>query len=116
MDTENSVMRTWKLSFDQISKGKPRAAQILSLMAVLDYHGAPRTLLRKDEDTEVGFRTALGALQAFSLITAEKGKDAACKMHPLVALSTQKWLEVQGMLRHFQIEAQSGRVTNIGHS
>ena len=105
LDTENSVMRTWKLSFDQISKGKPRAAQILSLMAVLDYHGAPRTLLRKDEDTEIEFRTALGALQAFSLITAEKGKDAACKMHPLVALSTQKWLEVQGMLLHWQVEA-----------
>ena len=46
-DTENSVMRTWKLSFDQISKGKPRAAQILSLMAVLDYHSAPRNILRK---------------------------------------------------------------------
>ena len=28
--------------------------------------------------------------QAFSLITAEKGKDAACKMHPLVALSHSK--------------------------
>jgi hypothetical protein len=90
MDTENSVMRTWKLSFDQISKGKPRAAQILSLMAVLDHHGTPRVLLRKDGETEIAFRTALGALQAFSLITAGKGEDAAYKMHRLVALSTQK--------------------------
>jgi hypothetical protein len=90
MDTENSVMRTWKLSFDQISKGKPPAAQILSLMAVLDHHGMPRVLLRKDGETEIAFRTALGALQAFSLITAGKGEDAAYKMHRLVALSTQK--------------------------
>lgn len=105
LDTENSVMRTWKLSFDQISKGKPRAAQILSLMAVLDHHGAPRMLLRKDGETEIGFRTALGALQAFSLITPGKGKDAGYKMHRLVALSTQKWLEVTGMLRHWQAEA-----------
>lgn len=105
LDTENSVMRTWKLSFDQISKGKPRAAQILSLMAVLDHHGAPRILLRKDGETEIAFRTALGALQAFSLITAGKGKDAAYRMHRLVALSTQKWLELTGTLRHWQTEA-----------
>lgn len=105
LDTENSVMRTWKLSFDQISKGKPRAAELLSLMAVLDHHGAPRMLLRKDGETETGFLTALGALQAFSLITTGRGKDAACKMHRLVALSTQKWLELRGMLRHWQTTA-----------
>jgi tetratricopeptide (TPR) repeat protein len=105
LDTENSVMRTWKLSFDQISKGKPRAAQILSLMAVLDHGGAPRVLLRKDGETEIAFRTALGALQAFSLITGGKGKDAAYKMHRLVALSTQKWLELTGALRYWQTEA-----------
>jgi len=105
LGTENSVMRTWKLSFDQISKGVPRAAEILSLMSVLDYHAAPLTLLRKDKDTETGFRTALGALQAFSLITAGRGKDAVGKMHRLVALSTQKWLELRGSLRHWQTEA-----------
>lgn len=105
LDTDNSVMRTWKLSFDQISKGVPRGAEILSLLCVLDYHGAPLTLLRKDKDTETGFRTALGALQAFSLITAGRGKDAVCKMHRLVALSTQKWLELRGSLSRWQAEA-----------
>jgi len=34
--SENSVIRTWKLSFDQIAKQRPRAAELLSLMAVLD--------------------------------------------------------------------------------
>ncbi|KAJ5883102.1 uncharacterized protein N7473_009988 [Penicillium subrubescens] len=105
LDTENSVIRTWKLSFDQISREKARAAQILSLMAVLDHHRAPRMLLRQEGETEVGFRTALGALQAFSLISAEKDKDAAVRMHRLVALSTKKWLELTGMLRHWQTEA-----------
>ncbi|KAL4796943.1 hypothetical protein BDV19DRAFT_360121 [Aspergillus venezuelensis] len=105
MDTENSVIRTWKLSFDQISKGTPRAGQILSLLAVLDYHGAPRMLLRKNGESEFDFRTALGALQAFSLITAGKGKDGACRMHRLVAISTQKWLELTGTLSHWRSEA-----------
>ena len=70
-------------------------------MAVLDHRGAPRMLLRKDGGTEVGFRTALCGPQAFPLIIAGNGKDAACKMHRFVALSAEKWLELTGMLRHW---------------
>ncbi|MCJ1392735.1 hypothetical protein MMC18_005606 [Xylographa bjoerkii] len=104
-DTENSVMRTWKLSFDQISKEKPRAIQVLSLMAVLDQHGVPRFLLRKTDETEIGFKIAIGALQAFSLISVGKGKNATFRMHRLVYISTQQWLEVHGMLQHWQAKA-----------
>ena len=100
-------MRTWKLSFDQISKEKPRAAEILSLMAVLDRHGVPRMLVRKESETEVRFKTALGILQAFSLITIEKGKDAALTMHRLVQLSTQRWLSLRGDLEKWLVEALS---------
>ena len=102
--SENSVIRTWKLSFEQISKESPRAAEVLSLLAILDYNGAPRSLLRKEDETETGFRTALGVLQAFSLITATRGQSAICKMHRLVALSTQKWLEVRGTLQYWQYQ------------
>ncbi|KAK0642099.1 hypothetical protein B0T16DRAFT_394266 [Cercophora newfieldiana] len=105
IDTENSVMRTWKLSFDQISKNAPRAADILSIVAVLDYHSVPVYLLRKPKETETGFRTALGALQAFSLLTATRGKDAVCKTHRLVAMAGQRWLEARGTLSRWQGEA-----------
>ena len=105
LDSENSVMRTWKLSFDQIMKEKPRAAEILSLMAVLDRQGIPKTLLRKEEDTETRFKTAVGTLQAFSLITVEKGKDAAFGMHRLVQLSTQKWLDLEGKTMYWRAQA-----------
>ncbi|MCJ1377282.1 hypothetical protein MMC17_000374 [Xylographa soralifera] len=103
-NSENSVIKTWKLSFEQISKESPRAAEVLSLLAVLDYHGAPRSLLRKADETETGFRTALGVLQAFSLITATRGQSAICKIHRLVAISTQKWLEVRGTLQYWQYQ------------
>ena len=103
--TENSVMRTWKLSFDQISKEKPRAAEILSLMAVLDRHGVPRMLIRNDNETDLGFKTALGTLHAFSLITVEKDKNAALAMHRLVQLSTQRWLDLRGDLGKWQAKA-----------
>lgn len=39
MHTQNAVFRTWKLSFNQITRQKPRAADTLSLMAVLDRQG-----------------------------------------------------------------------------
>src|SRR5204862_1442602 len=48
--------------------------------------------------------TALGTLQAFSLITSEKG-GAVLEMHRLVQLSTQKWLELQGSITKWQEEA-----------
>ena len=35
-ESQNSIFSTWKISFDQIRKQKPRAADRLSLMAVLD--------------------------------------------------------------------------------
>jgi len=104
IDTENSVMRTWKLSFDQISRNMPRAAEILSIVSVLDYHSVPVYLLRKEKETETGFRTALGTLQAFSLLTATRGKDAVCKTHRLVALAGQRWLEARETLPHWQGE------------
>ena len=103
-ETKNSVIRTWKLSFDQITKQKPRAAEILSLMAVLDRRGIPKTLLRRSDERGIEFTTALGTLQAFSLITSEKG-GAILEMHRLVQLSTQKWLELQGGITRWQEEA-----------
>ena len=104
-DTENSVMRTWKLSFDQISKGMPRAAEALSLLAVMDYHNVSQSLLRRDNESDFAFKSALGTLQAFHLITVGRGKDSVCKMHRLVALSTQKWLDIRGQLDYWKAQA-----------
>lgn len=100
----NSVFRTWKLSFDQIRKQKPRAAEMLSLMAVLDRQSVPEMLLRRDDEQDIEFVTALGTLKAFSLITKGK-KGAVFGMHRLVQLSTQKWLELQRVLLEWQERA-----------
>ena len=104
-ETRHSVIRTWKLSFEQIQREKPRAAEILSLMAIFDRQGVPRMLLRRDEETETTFKLALKTLEAFSLVTAESGKDSAYGMHRLVQLSTQKWLQDRGTISKWQNEA-----------
>src|ERR1700722_5823880 len=93
--SQNSVIRTWKISFDQIRKQKPRAAEIFSLMAVLDRQRIPETLLRKGCERETEFATALGTLQAFSLISVEKG-GTNFEIHRLVQISAQRWLEFHG--------------------
>jgi hypothetical protein len=69
---------------------------MLSLMAVLDRQGIPKMLLRRDGERERGFEftTALGMLQAFSLVAVEKG-GPSFGIHRLVQVSTQKWLELQ---------------------
>ncbi|RDL35854.1 uncharacterized protein BP5553_06466 [Venustampulla echinocandica] len=104
LDTQNSITRTWKLSFDQISRQKPRAAELLSLMSVLDRQGIPKTLLQNDNEQGIEFTTALGTLQAFSLIGIEKG-GTKYEMHRLVQLSTQNWLELQGTKAKWQAKA-----------
>lgn len=90
-DSESSIMNTLKLSFDQITKQKPLAADILSFMAFLDRHGIPRSLIKGDNVLTVDFVSALGTLQAFSLIDAERGGETF-EMHRLVQLSVKRWL------------------------
>ncbi len=103
-EKQNSVIRTWKLSFDLISKQKPRAAEMLSLIAVLDRQGIPKSLLRNDRDRDVDVARALGILQAFSLISAGDG-GSGYEVHRLVQLATRRWLEMQGTKEEWQKKA-----------
>ena len=84
-DALSSVVRTWKLSYDQVRTQKPRAAEMLALMAVLDRQGIPKSLLRRDCERSIEFITSIGVLLSFSLIEAEKGGDVFV-MHRLVQL------------------------------
>jgi nucleoside phosphorylase len=99
----NSVFRTWKLSFDLIREQEPRAAAMLSLMAMLDPQKIPETLLRKDE-RDINFVTAIGTLNSLSLITKEAGKETFT-IHRLVQLSVHVWLEQHNEKQRYAVEA-----------
>ncbi|KAM0800739.1 hypothetical protein BDR22DRAFT_932188 [Usnea florida] len=103
-ESRNSVIRTWKVSFDLISKQNPRAAEMLSLMAVLDRQGIPESLLRNYTDRETDFVTARGILKKFSMISTEDG-GSKYELHRLVQLATRKWLEIQGVKKMWQEKA-----------
>lgn len=113
-ESENSVVKTWKISFDLISEREPRAAEMLSLMAVLDRQSIPESLLRKPSDQNVGFMKALGTLLAFSLIKA--GRDGSrYEMHRMVQLATQNWLQTQDQIGMWQEKALSMVADNFQH-
>lgn len=103
-ESASSVIRTWKLSFDLISKQKPLAARTLSLMAVLDRQGIPKSLIKGDDDSDLDITTALGALQAFFLVHVGKGGETY-ELHRLVQLATQRWLESNGIKEEMQRDA-----------
>ena len=50
-DIHNSVFQTWKISFDQIQRQTPRAAEILSLMSMLDKQSIPEDCLQDEEES-----------------------------------------------------------------
>lgn len=103
-ESQNSVFRTWKLSFDLIEKQKPRAAEMLSLMSVFDRQGIPRRLLQAEIDRSVDTTIALGTLQAYSLISRQAGAEKY-DMHRLIQLATQKWIQIQGISDEWQERA-----------
>jgi tetratricopeptide (TPR) repeat protein len=103
-DIHNSVFQTWKLSFDQIGRQVPKAAEILSLMCVLDKQSISRKLLLDEKESQVVLDRALATLKNFSLIQEEKSQQTYT-IHRLVQLSTQWWLEQEQTLNKWQERA-----------
>ncbi len=104
-ELSNSVLHTWKVSFDKIKVQKPQAADLLSLMSCLDRQAISEALLVQDGDgSRLGFVAAIGTLKAFSLIKSEHG-NKVFGMHRLVQLATQRWLEIDGSIGKWQDKA-----------
>ncbi len=100
----NSVIRTWQISFSQIKRQNPAAADLLSCMCMLDRQGIPEFLFSEDGDQSLDFEEAIGTLIRFSFVAEEKElKNFA--MHRLVQVATRKWIETYGEVERFQKEA-----------
>jgi hypothetical protein len=100
----NSVIRTWQISFDQIKRKWPSAADLLSLMAMLDRQGIPEFLLSAYYPKALDLEAALSPLEEFSLISVGKG-GAIFDMHRLVQLATRKWLRQDQELERWEGKA-----------
>lgn len=67
----NSVFRAWKILFKQMLKQDPLAAELLSLIAMLDPLRIPQTLLERSAEKKIDFWTAISTLNGFALISPE---------------------------------------------
>ena len=90
-ESSNSVFQTWRLSFEQLTRQSPKAADMLSLMAVLDRQAIPSELVQMPGGSALDQKAAIAKLKAFSLIQEESSSNKY-SLHRLVQLSTQRWL------------------------
>ena len=95
-ESQNSVFRTWNLSFDLIKKQKPRAADVLALFAMFDRQSVPVFLLKLPE-----VATSLDVLQSFSLVTARAGSETF-QIHRLVQRFVQLSLQNENTTEKWQ--------------
>ena len=100
----NSITRTWRLSFDQISKQNPRAAQMLSLMSMFDRQGIPTDLLREPGERTLEFKAAMATLSLFSLVNTEVS-GTRLSLHQLVQLSIRAWLKQENTESYWREQA-----------
>jgi tetratricopeptide (TPR) repeat protein len=126
-EAKNYIMATWQISFEYISKERPSAADLLSLMSFFDRQGIPETLIRysnieqnhknmegadvDDEDNnednlsestgDDGFEDDILTLRNYSFISANTDKTTF-EMHRLVQLATRAWLNAHGQLERWK--------------
>lgn len=105
-EDSNSVFQTWRISFDQILRQNPRAADMLSLMAMFDRQSISLELLQRPDERPLELKAASSKLKAFALITEER-TPSTYSLHRLVQISTQRWLEHHERLSTWQEAAVS---------
>ena len=96
----NSVAVTWLISFHQIQRLNPLAADYLLFMSCIDPRDIPLSLL--PPDFTVKQQNALGLLKAYSFITGQVD-DQTVSLHRLVHVATRNWLRNGGMLEQWMV-------------
>ena len=111
-EVPNAVLATWMISFNQIQRQDPRAADMISLMSVFDRQSIPKCLLQQRNESTVKFGKAIGTLKAFSLVTANAGNESF-DVHRLVYSSTRYWLGEHGEQERWIEQALESRYPNM---
>lgn len=92
-EVPNAVTTTFIVSINQIKERDPKAIDILCLIAFVDQHDIPKSLLQGKVKRPIDLTKSLGTLKAFSLVTA--GERGSFSLHRLVQLVMRKWLIIE---------------------
>ncbi|KAF2621980.1 kinesin light chain 1 [Macroventuria anomochaeta] len=100
-ELDSTIAKTWHISFDQVRKQDPLAAEYLSFMSCIDRVNIPQLLLPPGASM-VQQTKALGTLTGYAFITErlqttqESDKDRFFDMHRLVHMTSACWLDAHG--------------------
>src|SRR6266516_3338797 len=99
-DGENPVAVTWLISFEQIRRQNPLAADYLSFISCLGEKNIPQSLL-PDAPSTKKMIDALGVIKAYFFLWKRNDSDVLdplYDMHRLVRLATRSWLKSRDSL------------------
>jgi tetratricopeptide (TPR) repeat protein len=102
-DIKNPVATTWLISFQQIQRTNPLAADYLSFMSCVDPKDIPQSLLPPAQSRKKEI-DALGMLDAYSFVS-RRVVYQTLDMHRLVHLATRNWLRKEGRLAEWATKA-----------
>lgn len=100
----NAVATTLNVSISQIEKLDPGAIEICSLIAFVDRHDIPKSLVQHKVKRQLDLTKALGTLKAFSLINTNQERGSF-SIHRLVQLVMRKWLIIEAKFESKAIDA-----------
>jgi hypothetical protein len=89
--SQQNIATAWAISFNQIRRKDPKAADMLAFMSFLDRQDIPRELLPQVDISSRQFEDALGTLQSYAMIT-ESLNGTGFNMHGLIQLAMRNWL------------------------
>ncbi|KAJ4403177.1 hypothetical protein N0V91_006754 [Didymella pomorum] len=116
-ELDNTIAKTWHISFDQIRKQDSLAAEYLSFMACIDRVNIPQSLL-PPVTSMVQQTKALGTLTGYAFITErlrtvqEPDKNRLFDMHRLVHMASACWLDAHGQ-RAARVDEAVGRLEEL---
>ena len=93
--SKNAVATTWLVSFNQILKHDPAAADLLSFMSCIEPKAIPRSILPTVE-LEEEMVHAIGTLCAYALVV-RRADEETYDLHRLVHMATRVWLGEHGL-------------------
>jgi tetratricopeptide (TPR) repeat protein len=116
-NSANAIARTWMITFDQILKHDPVAADLLTFISCIEWKAIPYSILPA-VPPEARMVSAIGTLCSYSFLA--KRDDEKLDMHRLVHLAVKKWIDqngwksetVKGVVKHLSDIFPSDDYTN----
>ncbi|RMY37422.1 hypothetical protein D0866_03274 [Hortaea werneckii] len=95
-EAQNSIILTLQISFQQVLKERPSAADLLSLMSMYNYQGIPEYLISAEwSGTNKDFNEDIVTLEEFLFISTTMSSTTCFEMHRLVQVAARAWLRSQ---------------------